>query len=98
MTIKKQEKDIADMITQRHAHAISEARSGKYLELIKVCLECLKAENKALRAAELGAVNWGFKTAEYYRKIRWYLESFFTNSGLWDEYQKLVKGIDDGTT
>lgn len=88
----KKEKTVEDKLNRRQLDAIQKAQQGDSFPLIQVCLECYKAEDKALAVQEMGVVRWGANTAFHYQQLRQYLESFMDNDTTWKAYQLMVEG------
>lgn len=85
------EKHVWEKLNKRQEQAIHHAQQGDCFPLIQCCLECHKAEDKALKAIELGSPLWGQNTALHYRQIRCYLETFMDNDTSWQAYQQMVE-------
>jgi hypothetical protein len=92
----KREKTTWEKLNPRQQEAINKSQTGDYELLIKVCLECHKAENKIIAAMELGAKRWGEQSITHYQEIRFYLESQFANDTIWQAYQHLVENQTNG--
>lgn len=91
----KREKHVWEQLNRRQEDAVKRAEQGDFFSIVQCCLECHKAEDKAIKAIDLGVTQWGSKTIEHYRKIRCYLETFISDDNTWMAYQQMVERRED---
>lgn len=90
MNSKPRIKHVSEKLNKRQQSALQDAQAGNYYPIITCCMECHKAEDKAHKATEMGVPGWGMATANHYREIRQYLESFLDNASIYEAYEQLV--------
>lgn len=87
---KQPPKPTSEKLNNHQREALIRASRGDYLPLIMCCLDCHKAEDKALKAIEMGVVQWGEKTAMHYSEIRVYLEEHIDSDEAFNFYESLL--------
>jgi hypothetical protein len=90
MKQRKKVVPIQEKLNIRQQVAIELAGKGDYFPLLQVCMECHKAEDKALDAINLGVPEWGNRTLQHYVALREYLENYIESDVVWDAYTMMV--------
>ena len=92
MASKKMPKTIDQKLNQRQIDAIEQADNGNYFPLIQCCVECQRAINKAVAAAELGVPEWGKPTIKHYVELRNYLASHIKGKAACNLLESALEG------